>query len=81
MTKTGTRIYKAKANVKDIAGVIFSALPHQGAIEVQRDVPRKEHAWHDHQVDETISDHLFFFRIPLLALPMDVNPNPEPLFL
>ena len=49
-----TQIHKAKANLNDIPKLIFSALPNQGAVEVQRDVPGKEHAWHSHEVDETI---------------------------
>jgi len=49
-----TTIHRAKANPTDIQKLIFSALPDQGAVEVQRDVPGKEHAWHTHQIDETI---------------------------
>ena len=30
-------------------------LPQQGAIEVQNDVPGKEHTWHSHDVDETLA--------------------------
>lgn len=29
-------------------------LPEQGAIEVQKDRPWKEHDWHEHQTDETL---------------------------
>ena len=44
----------AKADIDNIQGLIFKALPDQGCIEVQRDVAGKEHAWHEHEVDETI---------------------------
>jgi hypothetical protein len=33
---------------------IFSMLPAQGSIELQRDAPGKEHAWHTHPTDETL---------------------------
>ncbi|MCA0400050.1 MAG: cupin domain-containing protein [Proteobacteria bacterium] len=49
-----TTIHKAKADIKDISALITKTLPNQGCIEVQRDVPRKEHVWHQHKVDETI---------------------------
>jgi len=54
MKKFSTQVHKGKANYSDLAKLIRTALPHQGAIEVQRDVPGKEHTWHHHQVDETI---------------------------
>lgn len=40
--------------LSDITGLIRKSLPNQGCIEVQRDVPMKEHIWHTHDVDETI---------------------------
>jgi mannose-6-phosphate isomerase-like protein (cupin superfamily) len=47
-------IDEGRASSYDVAGLIRKALPDQGCIEVQRDVPGKEHAWHTHEVDETI---------------------------
>jgi quercetin dioxygenase-like cupin family protein len=38
----------------DLKGLITQLLPDQGAIEVQRDVPGKTHAWHSHPTDETL---------------------------
>ena len=34
--------------------LFLDALPAQGSVELQRDAAGKEHAWHDHAVDETI---------------------------
>jgi quercetin dioxygenase-like cupin family protein len=34
--------------------LIRTLMPEQGAVEVQRDQPGKEHAWHAHPVDETL---------------------------
>jgi len=34
--------------------IVALCLPEQGAIELQQDQPRKEHQWHEHQVDETL---------------------------
>ncbi|MAM75779.1 cupin domain-containing protein [uncultured Tistrella sp.] len=34
--------------------LIRTLMPEQGAVEVQRDRPGKEHAWHAHPVDETL---------------------------
>ncbi|WP_372002760.1 cupin domain-containing protein [Tistrella mobilis] len=34
--------------------LIRALMPEQGAVEVQRDQPGKEHAWHAHPVDETL---------------------------
>ena len=31
-----------------------ACLPRQGCIELQHDAPGKEHAWHEHETDETI---------------------------
>ena len=41
-------------DINQFKELIFSSLPKQGAIEVQNDAPGKEHAWHQHQNDETI---------------------------
>ncbi len=38
----------------DIGALVLKALPDQGSVEVQRDVPGKEHVWHTHPSDETI---------------------------
>ena len=48
------RIEAKKVDASDVAAIIIKALPDQGSIEVQRDVPGKEHVWHTHAVDETI---------------------------
>lgn len=49
-----TEVHSKRVDVSDIAGLIERLLPDQGCIEVQRDVPGREHAWHMHDVDETI---------------------------
>ena len=49
-----TTIYRQKLEPARIPDLIFNALPDQGCIEIQRDVPGKEHAWHTHETDETI---------------------------
>ncbi len=49
-----TTIHHAKVDPSNLGGLILQALPDQGCVEVQRDVPGKEHAWHEHKVDETI---------------------------
>lgn len=49
-----TTIHPSKVDPANIGGLIIKSLPEQGCIEVQRDVPGKEHAWHEHKVDETI---------------------------
>lgn len=48
------RIFTMKADTSDLYPLIEQLLPDQGAIEVQRDVPGKEHAWHTHDTDETL---------------------------
>jgi quercetin dioxygenase-like cupin family protein len=52
--KTDVRIHFGKVDVSDLPAVITKTLPDQGAIEVQRDVPGKEHFWHRHRTDETL---------------------------
>lgn len=47
-------ISQNKVDHTDLAALIFRSLPDQGNIEVQRDVPGKEHVWHTHTTDETI---------------------------
>ncbi len=49
-----TQIHQSKVDPQNIAGIILKSLPDQGCVEVQRDVAGKEHAWHKHEVDETI---------------------------
>jgi len=49
-----TTIYRQKLEPARIPDLIFNALPNQGCVEIQRDVPGKEHAWHTHETDETI---------------------------
>lgn len=49
-----TQIHKSRANVNNLPELLFKSLPDQGSIELQRDVPGKEHVWHTHKVDETI---------------------------
>lgn len=48
------RIFSARVETDDWQALIHQLLPDQGAIEVQRDVPGKEHAWHAHDTDETL---------------------------
>ncbi len=48
------RIFSTKIDATDIGPLIKTLLPDQGSIEVQRDVPGKEHAWHRHDTDETL---------------------------
>ena len=33
------------------------------------------------QLDEPVGDHFLFFRVPFLALAMDINPDAQPLFI
>jgi quercetin dioxygenase-like cupin family protein len=48
------RLHFAQVEVEDLPSLITRSLPDQGAIEVQRDVPGKEHFWHQHDTDETL---------------------------
>lgn len=48
------RIHSATVDTSDWSNVIKKLLPDQGAIEVQHDVPGKEHAWHTHATNETL---------------------------
>ena len=48
------RIFSTQVDTRDLGPLIEKLLPDQGAIEVQRDVPGKEHAWHSHETDETL---------------------------
>lgn len=48
------RIFSMKTDTSDLAPLVEKLLPDQGAIEVQRDVPGKEHPWHTHDTDETL---------------------------
>jgi quercetin dioxygenase-like cupin family protein len=49
-----TTIHQSKVDPANIDAIILKSLPDQGCVEVQRDVAGKEHAWHQHEVDETI---------------------------
>lgn len=51
---TGFRIYTIDTHPTRLETVLEQLLPGQGAIEVQRDKPGKEHAWHHHDTDETL---------------------------
>ncbi len=53
-TDTDFRIFSMETDTSDLVPLIEKLLPDQGAIEVQRDVPGKEHAWHTHETDETL---------------------------
>jgi quercetin dioxygenase-like cupin family protein len=48
------RIFSMTVDTTDIWPLVRRLLPDQGAIEVQRDVPGKEHPWHTHETDETL---------------------------
>ena len=48
------RIHATTLDTSDLAQLVDHMLPDQGCIEVQRDVEGKEHAWHSHDVDETL---------------------------
>ena len=48
------RIFAMETDVGDLRPLIERLLPDQGCIEVQRDVAHKEHAWHQHETDETL---------------------------
>ncbi len=47
-------IHTKQVDPQAMHSLIFQSLPDQGNVEVQRDVPGKEHFWHTHQKDETI---------------------------
>ena len=53
-TEADFRIFSMQTDTSDLGPLIEKLLPDQGSIEVQRDVPGKEHAWHDHSTDETL---------------------------
>ncbi len=48
------RIFSTRIDTNDLGPLLDRLLPDQGAIEVQRDVPGKEHAWHTHDTGETL---------------------------
>jgi quercetin dioxygenase-like cupin family protein len=52
--ETDFRIFTMETDTTDLRDLIDRLLPDQGAIEVQRDVAGKEHAWHSHDTDETL---------------------------
>jgi quercetin dioxygenase-like cupin family protein len=47
-------IHQTRIDPSNITDLIDKSLPQQGCVEIQRDVPGKEHVWHTHEVDETI---------------------------
>lgn len=47
-------IHQCGEEISNIDSLITKSLPVQGCVEVQRDVPGKEHIWHKHDTDETI---------------------------
>ena len=51
---TDFRIFSMETDPSNLVSLIEKLLPDQGAIEVQRDVPGKEHPWHTHETDETL---------------------------
>lgn len=51
---TDFHIFSMHTDTTELSPLIEQLLPDQGAIEVQRDVPGKEHAWHTHETDETL---------------------------
>lgn len=51
---TDFRIFSMQVDTASLLPVIEDLLPDQGCIEVQRDVPGKEHPWHVHDTDETL---------------------------
>lgn len=51
---TDFRIFTTEVDPSILRPLIHRLLPDQGSIEVQRDVPGKEHAWHTHPTDETL---------------------------
>lgn len=53
-TDVDFRIFTMETDTSELGPLIEKLLPDQGAIEVQRDVPGKEHAWHTHETDETL---------------------------
>jgi quercetin dioxygenase-like cupin family protein len=54
LSDKAVKIRKNAADVKNISNLINMCLPKQGAIEVQNDAYGKEHAWHQHDTNETI---------------------------
>ena len=48
------RIFSTMVNIDNLRPLLMRLLPDQGAIEMQRDVPGKEHAWHRLKTDETL---------------------------
>ncbi len=53
-TDSDFRIFSTQLDTSDLRSIVEQLLPDQGAIEVQRDVAGKEHAWHRHDTDETL---------------------------
>ncbi|WP_238548013.1 cupin domain-containing protein [Meridianimarinicoccus roseus] len=48
------RIFSTEVDTTNLRPLLMRLLPDQGAVEVQRDVAGKEHAWHRHNTDETL---------------------------
>lgn len=47
-------VIKCAASLNQLDQLIKKCLPKQGSIEIQNDVPGKEHTWHEHDTDETL---------------------------
>lgn len=54
LTEEDFRIFSTETDTTNLTPLIKKLLPDQGCIEVQRDVPGKEHTWHRHDTDETL---------------------------
>jgi mannose-6-phosphate isomerase-like protein (cupin superfamily) len=48
------RIIENCVPVSELPILFVSALPEQGCVQLQRDVPGKLHDWHSHESDETL---------------------------
>jgi uncharacterized protein len=48
------RILEKRLPVPALPALLLNALPQQGCVELQRDLPGKAHEWHSHDSDETL---------------------------
>jgi hypothetical protein len=48
------RILERHVSVPELPALLLDALPRQGCVELQRDMPGKVHDWHSHDTDETL---------------------------
>jgi hypothetical protein len=53
-TKSEIEVHTGAVEPGRIPDLMKLCLPEQGCIELQHDAPGKEHAWHEHDTDETI---------------------------